>query len=291
MNFLHLLSRGNLKEYTRAIVQNYAIVPKKALGQNFVISKRVVEALLSEAALNPQDIIVEIGGGIGTLTFFLLQECQKVITYEIDPILSTIIKKELIEYEKRLRVISGDFLNYKIPPHQKIISNLPYRISSPFIKKISRAENYPETITVTLQNEFANHLCANPGEPSYSRISVYSSFFYEFNKIISFPSSCFYPKPKVNSSLVQGIRKKPPNEVRNDQFVIFLTNLFCRKHKKVRNNLQVYGRFQQRNIRKVFTNELDKLSFASKQPINLSPSQILELFLQFKEILTKLDIP
>jgi ribosomal RNA small subunit methyltransferase A len=284
LNFLHLLSRGNLKEYTRAIIQNYAIAPRKALGQNFVIDKSVIDAILLEADLNPKDTIVEVGGGIGTLTFFLLQECQKVISFEIDPILSTVIKKEFIDYNERLTVISGDFLKFETPPHQKLVSNLPYGISSPFIKKISRVSNCPETITVTLQNEFANHLCANPGEPNYSRISVYSSFFYKFDKILTFPSSFFFPKPKVNSSLVHGRRKEPPNEIRNNDFFIFLTNLFCRKHKKVRNNLKVYGRFQPHNIRRAFIKELDKLDFSSHQPIGLSPSQILDLFLQFKEI-------
>ncbi|MFX0141186.1 MAG: 16S rRNA (adenine(1518)-N(6)/adenine(1519)-N(6))-dimethyltransferase RsmA [Candidatus Hodarchaeota archaeon] len=285
MSFLHLLEKGNLKKYTKTLIQNYAISPKKSWGQNFVIEKTVIDALLSEVALNQKDIIVEVGSGIGTLTYFLLQNCQKVFSYEIDPILSTIIRKEFIDYSEKLEVISGDFLKLEVPYHQKLISNLPYRISSPFISKLTKSKNRPDLIAVTLQNEFANHLCANPGDPDYSRISVYSSFFYKFEVIRNFPPHFFTPRPHIYSSLVHGTKLEPPEIIKNSDFFIFLTHLFCRKHKKVRNNLQVYAKQYPRNLRKLFNHEIDKLEFRSNHPINLSPNEILDLFTQFNEML------
>lgn len=284
MNFLHLLAEGNLKKYTTALIRNYAISPKKSWGQNFVVKKVVIDEILSEAELNKEDRIVEVGSGIGTLTYFLLQNCQKLYSYELDPILSSIITKEFFDYGEKLKVISGDFLNLKIPEHQKLISNLPYGISSPFIKKITKIENRPETIVVTLQREFAKHLCAKPGDPNYSRISVFSSFFFKFEIKKTFPPHFFTPKPNVHSCLVRGTKLEPPETTKRKDFFVFLTHLFCRKHKKVRNNLQVYIKQFPRDQRTLFREELDKLEFHSSQPINLSPQEILTLFQQFEEI-------
>ena len=287
LSFLHLLAKGDLKKYTKTLIQNYAISPKKSWGQNFVIEKAVIDALLSEVALSQKDTIVEVGGGIGTLTYFLLQNCQKVIVYELDPILSTIVTKEFIDYGKQLKVISGDFLKLKIPLHQKLISNLPYGISSPFIKKLTQIKHRPDIIAVTLQSEFANHLCAKPGDPDYSRISVYSSFFYKFEVVKTFPPHFFTPRPHVHSSLVRGTKLEPPKIMKDEDFFVFLTHLFCRKHKKVRNNLRIYAKQYPRDLRTAFRYELDKLEFHTNQPVNLSPDEILDLFLQFNEITKK----
>lgn len=284
MNFLNLLSNGNLEKYTKSLIQKYAISPKKAWGQNFIIEKSVIDTLLSEVELNEEDTIIEVGGGIGTLTYFILQNCRKVFLYEIDPILSTIMKKEFINYEEKLEVISGDFLKLEIPYHQKLISNLPYSISSPFIRKISQSLHRPEIIGITLQSEFANHLCAKPGDPDYSRISVFSSFFYEFEIVRTFPPHFFIPRPNVYSSLIRGIKLKPPEITKDENFFIFLTHLFCRKHRKVRNNLRVYARHYPREIRTAFMTEINNLEFSTNQPINLTSSEILELYQQFRDL-------
>lgn len=249
-----------------------------------MIDKSVVDALLVEANLGEKDIVIEVGGGIGTLTYFLLKNCQKVFSYELDPILSTIMRKEFYNYSDKLEIKSGDFLKLEIPHHHKLISNLPYGISSPFVEKIINMKNRPEIIAITLQREFANHLCAKAGESDYSRISVFSSFFYKFEVITTFPPHFFTPKPHVQSSLVRGIKLIPPELTRGKDFFIFLTHLFCRKHKKVRNNLQVLTKSYPRNLRKMFRHELDKLEYQSYQPVNLSPNQILDLFRQFIEM-------
>lgn len=286
MSFFYLLEKGNIKKYTKTLIQNYAISPKKSWGQNFVIEKTVIDALISEVALDQKDIVVEVGSGIGALTYFLLQNCQKVYSYEIDPILSSILRKEFINYGEKIKVISGDFLKLEIPFHQKLISNLPYGISSPFIKKLIESKYRPDLIAVTLQSEFANHLCAQPRDPDYSRISVYSSFFYKFEKIRMFPPYFFSPRPHVHSSLVRGTKLEPPPIINNRDFFSFLTHLFCRKHKKVRNNLQIYVKNYPRGLRKLFRHEIDKLEFSTNQPVNLSPNEILDLFIQFNEMLS-----
>ncbi len=93
------------------------------------------------------------------------------------------------------------------------------------------------------------------------------------------------PKPRINSSLVHGIKLEPPDLVKDKKFAVFLTHLFCRKHKKVRNNLKIYVKQYPRDLRKLFRRQLDKLEFHNCQPINLTPSEILGLYHQFNEIL------
>jgi ribosomal RNA small subunit methyltransferase A len=285
VNFLHYLEKGEIKAYTNALIENFAITTYKTQGQNFVIKKKVINDLLSAINLNDNDIIVEVGGGIGTLTFYLLKYCKHIFLYEINPILSSIILKVFNKFQDKLEVISGDFLEQNIPNHHKLVSNLPYNISSPFIKKIIEMRNQPDTLAVTFQKEFADHLCAKPGDSGYSRISVYSSFFYKFDIVSTFPPRYFFPSPKVHSSLVRGTRLTPPEIVKDKEFFIFLTNLFCRKHKKVRNNLQVYSKNFTRELRKDYLKEVDKLEFHSNQPKNLSPSEILNLFQEFQLLL------
>ncbi|MHA2305436.1 MAG: 16S rRNA (adenine(1518)-N(6)/adenine(1519)-N(6))-dimethyltransferase RsmA [Candidatus Hodarchaeales archaeon] len=254
-------------------------------GQNFVVDKNLLNYLISIADLTTEDIVVEVGGGIGTVTFDLLKNCKKVYLYEIDPILSSIIVKVFNKYQDNLEVISGDFLTETIPKHHKLVSNLPYNISSPFMKKITEMEYRPNIISVTFQKEFADHLCAKPGDSEYSRISVHSSFFYKLEIIKTFSPSSFYPTPKVHSSLVRGCKLNPPDSVKEKDFSEFLTNLFCRKHKKVRNNLRVYSKALAREQRKDLMREIDKLEFKANQPVNLTPNEILSLFLEFKSIL------
>ncbi|MFW9855931.1 MAG: 16S rRNA (adenine(1518)-N(6)/adenine(1519)-N(6))-dimethyltransferase RsmA [Candidatus Thorarchaeota archaeon] len=272
------------------MIRKYAISPQKKLSQNFVVKKKVIDAILAGVALKSSDKVVEVGGGLGTLTYFLLNGCTEVLTYEIDPLLSTIIVKNFIDQAKKLTVVSNDFLKQKIPVYPKLVANLPYNISSPFIKKITTLDIPPQTIAVTVQNEFARHLCAKAGDAHYSRISVLPSFFYNFEIRETFNSNCFYPQPKVKSSLVIGKRTKHiPPQVKETSFFTFLTNLFCRKHKKVKNNLLVYKNSIDDSQRKQFKSQLKNLEFSTFQTLNLSPEQILGLYIQFKEMMTELQ--
>jgi len=285
LEFLRYLEKEELKKYTNALIENYAIITHKSQGQNFVINKSLIDDLISTVNLEEEDIVVEVGGGIGTVTYYLLQKCKRIFLYEMDPILSSVILKVFNDYKTKLDVNSGDFLLQDIPNHKKLVSNLPYNISSPFIKKITEMKHRPEILAVTFQKEFADHLCAEPGDSAYSRLSVHSSFFYKFTIIKTFSSHYFFPSPKVQSSIVRGTRLTPPEIVNDPDFPTFLINLFCRKHKKVRNNLQIYSKQYERNLRKNFMNEVDNLEFYSNQPKNLSPNEILRLFQEFKSLM------
>ena len=282
LDLLKYLAEGDLKKYTREIVLEYAITPKKGLSQNFVVKKALIDNILAISEINKDDTIVEVGGGIGTLTYFLLANAGKVLSYEIDPLLSSILKKEFYNFGDKLKVISGDFLKENVIPTQKIISNLPYNISSPFISKISNFEIPPSLVVVTVQEEFANHLCAKTGSSNYSRLSVFSSYFFKFEKIKIIPPEYFYPRPKVSSCIVKGTPVQSPAIVRERGFFPFLTALFTRKHRKSRNNFGIYQKKLVKQDRSKFQKSLDTIDCVSKQPINLTPEEILNFYIDFR---------
>jgi 16S rRNA (adenine1518-N6/adenine1519-N6)-dimethyltransferase len=285
--YFHLLESGDFKNYTHSILSEYAVGPKRKYGQNFVIKKNLIDKIISVAQISSNDIVIEVGGGIGTLTYFLLKNARSVYSYEIDPLLASILKKEFYAFKDQLEIISGDFLSEEVNFHHKLVSNLPYVISSPFIWKISNMTNPPEMVVITVQKEFANHLCADPSSSNYSRLSVYSSYFFKFERIEDFKPHYFLPKPRVTSSLVQGTRVDPPSVVKEKQFFPFLTALFCRKHKKARNNLLFYQKRIPRPQRKQFRTELDSIKDSSEQPINLNPTQIISLYSNFNHMISE----
>lgn len=285
MSQFHFLNDGDLKSYTQSIITDYAITPHKPYGQNFVIRKELIEEILSSAQIEEDETVLEIGGGIGTLTYFLLQEAKNVICYEIDSILASVLKKEFFSYNNRLEVISSDFLKEEEIPSGKIVSNLPYSISSPVIWKISNLPKPPKIIVLTLQEEFANHLCAEVGSKDYSRLSVYSSYFYKIDKVSIFSSDYFYPQPQVSSCLIRGESIDSPDIVREKTFFIFLTALFCRKNKKARNNLMVIQKKLDRQLRTKYRNSLDSLEFSQIKPKNLSPQDILTFYLDYRQMM------
>jgi 16S rRNA (adenine1518-N6/adenine1519-N6)-dimethyltransferase len=287
LTHFHFLNEGDLKRYTQSIITQYAITPHKAFSQNFVIKKDLINKIISVAEIKKDETVVEIGGGIGTLTYFLIQEAERVISYEIDPLLASVLKKEFFDYNKQLKIISKDFLQEKLIPSGKIISNLPYSISSPVLWKITNMDNPPSLIVLTLQEEFANHLCANVGSKDYSRLSVYCSYFYKFEKIRSLSSSYFYPPPGVSSCLIRGTHIEPPDSVREKAFSFFLTSLFCRKNKKARNNLMVYQKKLDRKFRSDYRKLVDSLENSQIKPINLSPEAILTFYSDYRQRITE----
>ena len=285
LDLLKFLEEGDLKKYTREIIIEYAISPKKKFSQNFVVKKALIDEILKISEIKADDIIIEVGGGIGTLTYFLLTKAREVVSYEIDPLLSSILKKEFYKFKDKLTVISGDFLKEEVVPTKKIISNLPYSISSPFISKITNFEIPPSMVVVTVQEEFANHLCAKTGSSNYSRLSVYSSYFFKFEKIKKIPPEYFYPKPKVSSYIVKGISVRSPEIVKEQGFFPFLTALFSRKHRKSRNNFGIYQKKLMRPDRSRCQNLLDTIDNSSIQPINITSDAILDFYIEFRQLI------
>jgi len=239
---------------------------KKNLGQNFLVDKNIAELEVKQADIKSNDIVLEIGPGIGILTKILAEKAKRVIAIEIDENLINNLRKILPE---NVDLIHEDALNIDfgtLPKFNKIVSNLPFHISSQITFKFLE---YDFDLAILIyQKEFAERLVASPGIKNYSRLSV-GLYYKAMCKIIrTIPKTCFKPQPKVDSSLIKIIpRKSPPFSVINEKFFFNLTkNLFNYRRKKIRNILN-----------KLYSLDLNNVPYLEKRVEELSPMQIGEL--------------
>src|SRR3989339_1355910 len=206
---MDLTSPTTIKE----ILSKYSARPSKGLGQNFLIDKKVLKKIIGAADLNKNDVVLEVGPGIGTLTQELAKNAKKVIAVEKDKIMIKILGETLKDY-KNIEIINGDILrilNFKFSilnqnlisqfSNYKVVSNIPYYLTSPLIRKFLESDNKPSEIILMVQKEVAQRICSKPPDMSLLAVSVQ---FYADVKIISYVSkNCFWPSPKVDSAIIK----------------------------------------------------------------------------------------
>jgi len=206
---MDLTSPTTIKE----ILSKYSARPSKGLGQNFLIDKNVLKKIIGAADLNKNDVVLEVGPGIGTLTQELAKNAKKVIAVEKDKIMIKILGETLKDY-KNIEIINGDILrilNFKFSilnqnlisqfSNYKVVSNIPYYLTSPLIRKFLESDNKPSEIILMVQKEVAQRICSKPPDMSLLAVSVQ---FYADVKIISYVSkNCFWPSPKVDSAIIK----------------------------------------------------------------------------------------
>lgn len=212
-------------EETKFIMNQYHIKANKSLGQNFLISEEVVQTIVNSSEIKKEDLVIEIGPGLGTLTKYLLEKAGKVICIELDKKMINILEdrfslydnfelfnqdvlkvnlKELIKREKENNAIKS----------VKVVANLPYYITTPIIMKLLEEQLSIDSITVMIQKEVADRLIAIPGEKETGAIT-YSVYYYaEAEGILEVPKDSFIPEPEVTSKVIKlNIRKKPPVDI------------------------------------------------------------------------------
>ena len=190
----------------KILLKKYGIRPLKSLGQNFLVDERAFDRIIRAAELSNNEIVLEIGPGIGNLTLRLGEKAQKVIAIEKDKKMCEILKKVLENQNvKNIKVIEQDalkldFSQYTQKPY-KLIANLPYYITSPVIRKFLELKKPPESMILMVQKEVAQRICAKPPKLSLLAVSVQ---FYAKPKIISYISKkSFWPRPKVDSAIIK----------------------------------------------------------------------------------------
>ncbi|MBW6451832.1 MAG: 16S rRNA (adenine(1518)-N(6)/adenine(1519)-N(6))-dimethyltransferase RsmA [DPANN group archaeon] len=208
------------------------VFPKKALSQNFLKDKNIIDKEIAIANINENETILEIGPGLGALTFEIAKKAKKVIAIEKDKDLVKILKTK-IKYENidNVEIIEGDILKTEIPAFDKCISNIPYQISS----KITELLGKQQKLSILIyQKEFAERLVAKVGSKNYSRISILAQYHFKPKISSSVSKKCFYPIPKVNSAIVvlEPRKDKPTiNDVK--LFFNLVRGLFTHKNQKV----------------------------------------------------------
>ena len=220
---------------TIALLKKHSLKPSHRFAQNYLIDQTVIERQIQCAQLTKADSVLEIGAGFGTLTRAIAKTAKKVFAIEADKKLIPILKEQLAGFSN-VEIIQGDALKIKFPETEKIVSNLPYDISSAITFKI--LDTGFKLAVLTYQKEFADRMIAKPGTKEYGRltIGVYYSAKAEILEIL--PPNVFYPRPKVYSAIVRLSPKSPPFEVVDKKFYFDLVRaLFQHRRKKVKNAL------------------------------------------------------
>ena len=232
---------------TREIQEKYQIFTKKNYGQNFIIEPRVVEKIAQAAICDPDELVFEIGPGIGALTQFLCQRAHRVIALEIDERLPEILGREI---EGNLEVILQDILETDIDElirekrqeGQKVVfaSNLPYYITTPILFKLFEAKEPIERITVMMQKEVGQRFLAREKDSDYNALSVITHYRCDVKKVMDVSRHVFSPKPNVDSIVVQFTFHHRYSLENEEQFFEMVKACFKQRRKTIYNNLNEY---------------------------------------------------
>lgn len=240
----------NILEETRFIMKKYNIRANKNLGQNFLINEEVVKNIVGCSNIEKEDLVIEIGPGLGTLTKYLLEKAGKVICIELDTKMLQILEDRFSLYNN-FELINNDVLKVDLKniikkekeegkiKNVKIVANLPYYITTPIIMKLLEEELELESITVMIQKEVADRLIATPGEKNTGAIT-YSVYYYaDSEAIMEVPNSSFIPEPEVTSKVIKlNIRKEPPVKPESKEKMFkTIKNAFTQRRKTLLNSL------------------------------------------------------
>jgi len=258
----------NIFEETKFIINKYKVKANKNLGQNFLIDEQVIKDIIDGAEINNEDLVIEIGPGLGTLTAFLVEKAKKVICIELDKKMIKILNDRFIAYNN-IKLINDDVL--KIDFNQiikeekeknnirkvKIVANLPYYITTPIIMRLIENKLDIESITVMIQKEVADRIIEIPGDKNTGAIT-YTVFYYcEGKKIREVENTSFIPMPEVTSEVINlKLRKEPYVKVASEKvFFNIIKSSFMQRRKTLLNALVNTG---------VFKNKEEGLEFLSQ---------------------------
>jgi len=236
----------------RFLLAEAQIRPRKKWGQNFMVSSHAVDLMMRSANIKKEDVVIEIGPGLGVLTERLLQVCKSVFSIEIDRGLAKLLPNNL-EDTAHLILIEKDFLKIDLKDlfkqakkkcgrrgHVRLVSNLPYSVTTPVLTKVIESGLPFKSITVTVQEELANRLVAKPGTKNYGSITVLVQYHTHPTITGKIKPVAFYPPPKVGSVVLDlQFYSDPPVDVKDEAlFFKIVRTTFCKRRKMLRNNLQ-----------------------------------------------------
>jgi 16S rRNA (adenine1518-N6/adenine1519-N6)-dimethyltransferase len=209
----------------RQELKEYGLIPEKGLGQHFLVDRNILNKVIRTAQVGKEDVVVEVGPGLGEMTLALARLAKHVIAVEIDPKLVEILKKKLADCPN-VEVVKSDILKVdfkhffkKEGRPIKVVANLPYQISTPLLFRFIEAKEALSTLTLMLQREVAERMAASPGGKEYGTLSVLLQMFLDLSVRFFIPPSAFFPRPKVESAVVHMVwKEKPMIETNNEEW-------------------------------------------------------------------------
>jgi 16S rRNA (adenine1518-N6/adenine1519-N6)-dimethyltransferase len=233
---------------TIEVIQKYDFVFQKKFGQNFLIDTHVLDKIISAAEITKDDLVVEIGPGIGTMTQYLACAAREVVAIEIDKMLIPILQDTLSEYDN-VTIINEDVLKVdlnKLAEEKnggrpvKVVANLPYYITTPIIMGLFENHVPLHSITIMVQKEVADRMRMGPGTKDYGALSLAVQYYAEPYLVANVPQNCFMPRPKIGSAVIKlTVHEKPPVTVKNEQLMFRLIRAsFNQRRKTLANGLK-----------------------------------------------------
>lgn len=232
---------------TIQVIQKHGFAFQKKFGQNFLIDTHVLDKIIGAAGVTGEDMVLEIGPGIGTMTQYLAERAKQVVAVEIDTNLIPILEETLAAYDN-VTVINQDILKVDIMELAeklnegrpiKVVANLPYYITTPIIMGLFESGVPIDNITVMVQKEVADRMQVGPGSKDYGALSLAVQYYAEPYIVANVPPNCFIPRPNVGSAVIRLTRhQKPPVEVRDRALMFRLIRAsFNQRRKTLLNGL------------------------------------------------------
>ena len=285
----------NLYNETQYLMKKYNITANKSLGQNFLIDEEVIKSIVYASKINKEDLVIEIGPGLGTLTDYLLQEAGKVIAVELDPRMVKILKERFSLYDN-FEIINEDILKLNLNEiikrekenglkNAKIVANLPYYITTPIIMNLLENQLDLETITIMIQKEVADRIVAAPGSKLSGAITYATHYYAEPESIRLVSNNSFIPAPKVDSEVIcLKIRKQPPVVLKNRELFFNIIKLsFMQRRKTLVNALVNSGLFNSKEEIKEMLEKLEISENIRGEKLNMQDYAKIENYITNKK--------
>ena len=235
---------------TGEIIKKYGFKMTKSLGQNFLINENILDKIIESADISSNDVVLEIGTGIGTLTQRLCENAKKVIAVEIDRNLIPILNETLSNYDN-ITIINKDILktdikeelkNLSINQKIKVVANLPYYITTPIIMKVLEDKVNVDCMVLMLQKEVADRMNATPSTKDYGSLSIAVQYYCDTAIVCKVPKSSFIPEPNVDSLVLKLVVNEKRKVDINDEDLFFkiVRGSFSKRRKTILNSLSNY---------------------------------------------------
>ncbi len=232
---------------TIEVIKKYEFCFQKKFGQNFLIDGHVLDKIIAGAGVTKDDMVLEIGPGIGTMTQYLAEAAGKVVAVEIDRNLLPILQETLADYDN-VKVIHADVLSLdleKLVQEEnggrpiKVVANLPYYITTPIIMALFEQHVPLANVTVMVQKEVAARMKSGPGSKDYGALSLAVQYYAEPYIVANVPCNCFMPRPNVDSAVIRLTRyKEPPVQVKDEKMLFKIIRAsFNQRRKTLQNGL------------------------------------------------------
>jgi 16S rRNA (adenine1518-N6/adenine1519-N6)-dimethyltransferase len=200
----------------RQELRERGLIPRKRWGQHFLVDQNILNKVIRTAQIEKEDIVLEVGPGLGEMTMTLARQAKRVITIEIDPKLVEILKEKLASYPN-VDVVHSDILKVKFDQilgqegqRIKVVANLPYQISTPLLFRFIESKQFFSSLTLMIQKEVAERMIASPGGKEYSPLSIFVQLVSDLSIRFFIKPSAFFPPPKVESAVIHMVWKSKP---------------------------------------------------------------------------------